>query len=296
MKRIKDNTKEHPLIANRYQLDELISQKQGNVLYKAKDLLKENTCVAIKLLEKSCKTIRQEFFSNEIRICTQLSQKSHHIVQVLDDGITEMGMLFYVMEFLIGKKIAELIKFRLLTLPKFLTLSSQVCLGLQCIHEASIIHQDIKPSNLFSIKNDQTGQPFAKILDFGVAVPIDSAFNHSRSGFVGTFAYASPEKLTGEKVDTRSDIYSFGVVMYEMLTSHLPVRAEDFHEMSGWAKAHRTNSPPKIGELCLAKPPKSLEDLVMACLSKSPSDRPQTILEVLEVLTPLEQQYHRHKA
>jgi hypothetical protein len=153
----------------------------------------------------------------------------------------------------------------------------------------SIIHRDIKPSNIM-IVNDPTLGELAKILDFGIAKLMQSDGDQTNC-FMGTLAYASPEQMEGHDLDSRSDIYSLGVMMFQMLTGHLPLRASS-HTFGGWYKAHQTQMPKRMAEVAShIKVPKLLEDLVMGCMAKVPQDRPQSTQEILQILEPLQARY-----
>jgi serine/threonine-protein kinase len=135
----------------------------------------------------------------------------------------------------------------------------------------------------------------AKVLDFGIARVMQSGGNETTS-FMGTLAYASPEQMEGKELDSRSDIYSMGVMMYEMLTNKMPLRA-DSHTFGSWYKAHHFQPPVALAEVVSSqfKLPKAVEQMVMGCLAKTPDERPQTIAEILKVLEPLENRYDSSK-
>jgi len=145
-----------------------------------------------------------------------------------------------------------------------------------------IIHRDIKPSNILVVQNPTLGE-LVKVLDFGIAKLIQSSSTMTHS-FMGTLAYCSPEQIEGKELDNRSDIYSLGVMMYEMLTGEMPVLPET-SSFGSWYKAHHDLQPePFNPELNLPSP---LQRLVMKCLAKSPDQRPQTVEEVSQALKEL---------
>jgi serine/threonine-protein kinase len=192
-----------------------------------------------------------------------------------------------------------LINLQPLPIPRFLGLIRQICLGLQTAHEGiilksqpdpvPIIHRDIKPSNIMIVQDPTLGE-LAKILDFGIAKLVQADSDQTNC-FMGTLAYASPEQMEGHELDSRSDIYSLGVMMFQMLTGHLPLRSSS-HTFGGWYKVHQTQSPKRMGEVASAiKIPKLLEDLVMGCMAKLPQDRPQSTQEILQILEPLQSRY-----
>jgi serine/threonine protein kinase len=218
-----------------------------------------------------------------------LSHKSIHIVKAYDYGVSETGNPFYVMEYLLGKSVKELIP---MNLPMFMTLTRQICLGLQCAHQGinidgniyPLVHRDIKPTNILVVPDPILGQ-LVKILDFGIAKFLNYvATNSTNTGFNGTLPYCSPEQLEGEELDNRSDIYSLGVTMFEMLTGEKPWQPETDH-FGAWYKAHHFQAPRAIAQV---KPdlqlPQALNDLIMGCLAKKASDRPQSMAQLLQAL------------
>jgi len=282
------------LLANRYQLKQLIGSGGMGEVFLANDILLGGTPVAIKFLTQTVVDSKmQQDFAREALMSAALSQKSVHIVRAYDYGVSEKGKPYYVMEYLLGKSLKELIP---LSLSMFLTISRQICLGLQCAHQGinidgkicPLVHRDIKPANILVIPDPILGH-LVKILDFGIAKCLNYASTASTStGFNGTLPYCSPEQLDGEKLDGRSDIYSLGVMMFEMLTGKKPWEPEtDF--FGAWYKAHHFEQPKAIADV---KPnlklPQKLNNLIMACLAKKASDRPQNIAQVLQILNSLE--------
>ncbi|NEQ43354.1 MAG: protein kinase [Leptolyngbya sp. SIOISBB] len=140
------------------------------------------------------------------------------------------------------------------------------------------------------VTQDATLGELAKILDFGIA-KLMQADSEQTSSFMGTLAYASPEQMEGKELDNRSDIYSLGILMYQMLTGQLPLRATS-HTFGGWYKVHHTEPPtPMTQSAPEANIPNLLDNLVMSCLEKQVDKRPQNIVAVLKALEPLEQRY-----
>ncbi|MBC7825423.1 MAG: serine/threonine protein kinase, partial [Candidatus Parcubacteria bacterium] len=227
-----------------------------------------------------------------------LSTKSMHIIRVMDYGVNDEGVPFYVMEYLQGHSLSEVITTQNLPLPRFLSTARQICQGLQCAHQGiaidgsvyPIIHRDVKPSNIL-VSQDPSWGELVKILDFGIAKILQADANQT-SSFMGTLAYSSPEQMEGKELDSRSDIYSLGVMLFEMLTGKMPLQAET-HSFGSWYKTHHFQVPRSFEAVNPdLKVPKVLESLVMSCLAKSANDRPQTVGEVLRALEPLEQRYN----
>lgn len=288
------------LIAKRYQLQELIGTGSMGRVYRAKDILLGGGPVAVKFLTLSIHNQRirvHERFEREAKTSALLSQNSIHIVRVMDYGVDEKGTPYYVMEYLPGKSLDDVIHLQPPDLARFLNMARQISLGLQCAHQGilvdgetcPIIHRDIKPSNIVVIQDSSFGE-LIKILDFGIAKLLqpDSAKTNC---YLGTLTYSSPEQMEGQKLDNRSDIYSLGVMMFEMLTGKIPLQV-DTDSFGGWYKAHHFQPPRSFAA---ADPrlnlPLGLKDLVMSCLAKNPSDRPQNIAEILRALVYLEQRY-----
>lgn len=283
------------LLANRYQLKQLIGSGGMGEVFLANDILLGGTPVAVKFLTQTVVDAKmQQDFAREALMSAALSQKSVHIVRAYDYGVNEKGKPYYVMEYLCGKSLKDLMP---LSLSMFLTLSRQICLGLQCAHQGinidgkicPLVHRDIKPANILVIPDPILGQ-LVKILDFGIARFLNYTSTASTSrGFNGTLPYCSPEQLDGEKLDSRSDIYSLGVMMFEMLTGKKPWKPETDY-FGAWYKAHHFEEPKAIADVKpTLKLPQKLNDLIMACIAKKASDRPQNIAQILQVLNSLEQ-------
>lgn len=279
---------------NRYLIRDLIGKGGMGRVYLAEDTAKGGIPIAVKILSLSL--VNQQMsqrFAREIFIGAQLGRKSKHIVRILSYGVTEDKIPFYVMEYLQGKNLKQILKIQPLTISKFLEICNQICLGLQCAHQGislkgeifPIVHRDIKPENIFISEDSKEGE-IVKILDFGIA-----KFLTERSGmtltdsFIGSLPYCSPEHMEGRKLlDVRSDIYSLGVLMFEMLTGKHPFQTKS-NSFGTWYQAHRFQIPPTVEEVNpQVKIPQVLEKILMSCLAKEVSDRPQNINQILESL------------
>ncbi|NDJ24868.1 protein kinase [Nostoc sp. B(2019)] len=292
------------LLSKRYQLQELIGTGAMGRVYRAKDILLGGVPVAVKFLALSIQNEKmrlQDRFEREAKTCALLGQKSIHIVRVMDYGVDDNNTPFYVMEYLQGQSLNNIVRKQQLPLPRFLSMVRQISLGLQCAHNGipvdgticPIIHRDIKPSNMLVIQDSSFGE-LLKVLDFGIAKLIQSDGDQTKF-YLGTLAYSSPEQMEGKELDNRADIYSLGVMMFEMLTGKMPLIAPT-HSFGAWYKVHHYQQPRSFSE---AAPglllPKEIENLVMSCLAKPAGDRPQTISEILKILTSLEQPEHIRK-
>lgn len=283
------------LLANRYELCELVGEGAMGRVYRAKDTVLGGVTVAIKFLAQALLNDNmRDRFEREATISALLGEKSIHVVRVKDYGVDEHNAPFYVMEFLSGASINDLICYQPIPLKRFIKLARHVCLGLESAHQGihfngelcRIIHRDIKPSNIIVLQDSTLGE-IAKILDFGIAKLIQASANQTQS-FMGTLAYCSPEQMEGKELDSRSDIYSLGIMMYEMLTMDMPLLPQN-SSFGGWYQAHHNFKPePFSGRLNL---PQELQNLVFRCLAKERDERPQSAREILETLEAIEQNY-----
>lgn len=283
------------LLQNRYRLQHSVGQGAMGHVYAAEDVSLGGVPVAVKFLSQTLLNQKmRDRFEREAKTCAQLGQRSIHIVRVTDYGIDEEGIPFYVMEYLEGDSLSEAINHQPMPMPRFFNLTRQICLGLQCAHQGilvdgrncPIVHRDIKPSNILVSRNDSLGE-LIKILDFGIAKVLEAESSQTQC-FMGTLAYSSPEQMEGRELDARSDIYSLGVMMFQMLTGKMPLHA-DTHSFGGWYKAHHFQEPRSLAAVNpTVQVPADLEKLVMACLAKSPAERPQSVNHVMALLEQLD--------
>jgi serine/threonine protein kinase/tetratricopeptide (TPR) repeat protein len=154
-----------------------------------------------------------------------------NIARVLDAGATDSGRPFFVMELVDGLPVTAFCDFHRLTVPQRLGLTVQVCHAVQSAHQKGVIHRDLKPSNVLVVMHD--GVPVPKVIDFGIAkatgaLPAYETFSSAFGGYVGTPAYMSPEQAEPSRqgIDTRTDVYSLGVLLYELLTGTTPLDAQ----------------------------------------------------------------------
>jgi serine/threonine protein kinase len=276
------------LLNNRYLIRDLIGKGNMSRVYLAEDTAKGGLPVVVKIL--SLKIVNQQMsqhFAKEIFIGAQLGRKSKHIIRVLSYGVTKEKTPFYVMEYLEGKNLKDFLKEQLLTISQFLVLCRQICLGLQCAHQGvrlkgeiyPIVHWDIKPENIFVSENSKK-EAIVKILDFGIA-----KFITERSGMTVNAPDCFPEHSEqSEVLDVRSDIYSLGVVMFEMLTGKHPFQTTTSASCRRY-QAHCFQTKYDLEEIISeVEIPQELKKLVMDCLAKEINKRPQTINQVLKIL------------
>ena len=201
------------VLAGRYELFERIGEGGMSVVYKAKDKLL-NRFVAIKILKPEF--IHDTKFIDSFRRESQAAASLSHpnIVNIYDVG-REGNIHYIVMELIEGRTLSEYIKRKgAMSYTKVITLAKQIAAALAFAHKNHIIHRDVKPHNVMITPNGT-----AKITDFGIAKAVNSAtIVDNTEGIIGSVHYFSPEQARGGYVDEKSDIYSLGIVMYEMLT------------------------------------------------------------------------------
>ncbi|MEM7062372.1 MAG: serine/threonine-protein kinase [Cyanobacteria bacterium P01_B01_bin.77] len=288
-------------LANRYELMDSIGQGSMGKVYLAEDMLLGGVPVAVKFLAHTLLNEQMtQRFMREAMTCAQLGNNSIHVVRVTDYGVTDDEIPFYVMEYLKGQNLGQVIHPTPLPIPRFLDFTRQICLGLETAHKGiilngqaiPIIHRDIKPSNILVTQSSSIGE-LVKILDFGIAKLIQADNSEQTSSFMGTLAYASPEQMEGQELDKRSDIYSLGIMMYQMLTGYLPFRPNN-NTFGGWYKAHRSQEPTSLEGLSpYGALPKLLKDVIMSCLAKDRAQRPKSVSHLLDRLAPLENRFGR---
>jgi eukaryotic-like serine/threonine-protein kinase len=283
------------LLANRYMLREIIGKGAMGCVFRAEDRLLGNVSVAVKMHSQHLlsQQMTEQFFK-EARTGALLGHQNINIVRVLDYGIHNDSIPFYVMEYIEGETLEQAIALQPLKIDRFLKLMAQVCSGLQSAHQGLIIdnklycvvHRDIKPSNIFITENQSLGE-IAKVLDFGISDLFQKNAQTKEQPLVGTLAYSSGEQLNQQPPDPRSDIYSLGVTMFEALTGHLPIVPER-KSLLGWIEAHCSQAPTSISKVApYLQIPKALDQLIQSCLEKDMQNRPQTMNECLNVLKAL---------
>lgn len=258
------------ILGGRYELLEEVGKGGMAVVYKAKCLLL-NRIVAVKVLRTELGE-NQEFlnrFNVEAQAAASLSNPN--IVSVYDVG-EENGIHYIVMEYVEGVPLKEYIKrMGRLSWQETVKIAIEICKGLAAAHAKNIIHRDIKPQNIIV-----TNTGAIKVADFGIARAATTSTMTAENDVLGSVYYFSPEQARGGFVDTRTDIYSLGVVMYEMLTGHVPY---DGDSPVAIAMKHIENTPASI---TAADPsvPASVESIVFKAMQKDTSRRYQTITEM----------------
>src|SRR5438067_11013518 len=252
------------VIAERYELEELVGSGGMSSVYKAHDRLLERD-VALKVLHSHFLADEEyvERFRREARAVAQLSHPN--IVTVIDRGEAD-GHQFIVFEYVDGENLKELIR-RVGPLPvrQAVQLALAVAEGLAFAHEHGLVHRDVKPQNVLL-----NGEGETKVTDFGIARSLDVEHGMTQTGTVmGTGDYITPEQASGRPVDAHTDVYSLGVVLHELLTGEVPFPGDNFVAV---AMKHINEPPPDLLE---KRPdvPLRVAAIVDRALQKDPADR-----------------------
>jgi len=263
------------ILLNRYQLLRQIGRGGMALVFEARDLMLERT-VAVKLLKSDFS--RDEDFQNRFRQEARAAANLSHpgIVTIYDFGIDPHG-IFIVMEFVPGKDLKTRIQERGFYSPEEgIPLMIQACAGLGYAHRSGIVHCDVKPHNML-VTNDAR----LKITDFGIARALSTIIADERAEVVwGSPQYLSPEQAKGEPPSPASDVYSLGVVMYELFTGNLPFSTNNDAEL---ALLREKSSPTPPRSVNPSIPP-SLEKIILKVLSREPSARYRTADQLGRVL------------
>jgi tetratricopeptide (TPR) repeat protein/predicted Ser/Thr protein kinase len=253
-----------------YRILEKLGEGGMGVVYKAEDLQLERL-VALKFLPPHVSSDSEEKarFIHEARSASALNHPN--VTTIYEISESPEG-LFIAMEYVEGKTLRQIAKDGPLPLKKVLEIGLQVCEGLAMAHEKGVVHRDIKSENIMVTARGQV-----KIMDFGLA-KLKGASKLTRTGTtLGTIGYMSPEQACGEEVDQRSDIFSFGVVLYELLTGRLPFQGEN---QAAIVNAIMNEEPQPIARFNTQVTPK-IEDVVSKALAKDKEERYQHIDDLL---------------
>jgi tRNA A-37 threonylcarbamoyl transferase component Bud32 len=276
------------LVASRYKVLEKVGVGGMGTVYRAEHCLMEKV-VALKVLNPELVSSQRslERFRHEIRAASRFQHR--HVIQIYDAGEGEGGIFYMAMEFAEGEDLEAVIaREGALPLDRVLAFFRQTLEAVGEAHKKKIVHRDLKSGNLMVTK-DKQGFPMIKIMDFGIAkIALEEGSSSDAGGglyrtqegiVTGTPQYMSPEQASGEPVDHRSDLYSLGVILFEMLTGQLPFRSDT---PMGFLGKHIVEPPPRPSAVRpeLGIPP-VLESIALRLLEKSPDDRYQTAAEVI---------------
>jgi serine/threonine protein kinase/DNA-binding CsgD family transcriptional regulator len=247
-------------LRNRYLIHEHLGEGSTATVYKAFDE-RLNRAVAVKMLLPQVRdSTRTRFFQE----ATAAAQLNHPNIMSIYDVDEEKGRPFLVVEYVEGETLVAFIPTSPTTVVE---LGRQIALALHYAHEREVIHRDIKPANI-----KVTPQGHVKIMDLGLALPREAVRVTAHGMVIGTPAYLSPEQAQGHDLDHRTDIYSLGIVLYEMVTGQLPFNADDI----GALLLQQVKQPPPPPRLISSEIPPALEAVILKTLEKSPARRYQS--------------------
>ena len=263
----------------KYDIVEKLGQGGMGIVYRGFDpeLQRE---VAIKVLsdDLSHRTSVRKRFLQEARLAAGL--RHENITTIHDLGQNDDGHPFIVMEYLTGVDLSDALRGgRLTNIRQKLEIARQICGGLEVAHQQNIVHRDIKPANIFLQSNGKI-----KILDFGIAKSLSIDVTSGLTiGTIGTVHYMSPEQVDGKAIDTRSDIFSFGVLLYELMSGQKPFPGDGAATIM-YRIVHAAPEPLSPEQI---KDVPEVSNIILRCLQKDPDRRYQRMSEVQEDLTSL---------
>jgi len=267
------------IFAGRYQIIEELGKGGMGKVYKVLD--KEiSSKVALKLIKPEVAVDKKniERFRSELKLARDISHK--HVCRMYDLN-KEKGNYFITMEYVSGEDLKSFIRRAApISTGRAILIAKQVCAGLTEAHRLGIVHRDLKPSNIMI---DNEGN--ARIMDFGIARTVRGKGITGAGVMIGTPEYMSPEQVEAKDTDQRSDIYSLGIILYEMTTGQLPFEADTPFAVG---VKHKSEIPKSPGELN-AQIPEDLSRVILKCLEKEKENRYQSTGEIGSELTRIEQ-------
>ena len=274
------------VVNGKYEVLSLLGEGGMGVVYKVRHLLlQKNNDFALKILHPrfSADKAFQARFLREVEVTMQLTHEN--IVQIRDFGMTEGGFLFFTMDFFPGCSLKDaLARCGPFSPARAVRIARQLLLALREANRIGVIHRDLKPDNVLVDGLEEQAER-VRVLDFGIAKLLESdeaPESLTQESVIGTPKYMSPEQASGEKIDHRSDLYSLGVLLYEMLAGTTPFSAGSTR---GVLLGHMTQPPPPFADSApTRRVPSELDALVFRLLSKDPDDRPESAEVVLGML------------
>ena len=266
------------VFAGRYQVIEELGRGGMGKVYKVYDR-EINEKIALKLLRPEIAGDERviERFRDELKLARQISHRN--VCRMFDLNRNE-GIYYITMEYVPGEDLKSMLKMMgPMSSGKSILIVKQVCKGLAEAHRRGIVHLDLKPQNIMIDK-----EGIVRIMDFGIAHSLDVKDGPVRGTLMGTLAYMSPEQLAGKEVDHRSDLYSLGVILFEMLTGDLPFEGET----PGLVARKQMSSAPPDPRLANPLIPQDLGRLVQRCLDKDRVRRYQDVEEILQELREIQ--------
>lgn len=269
------------VLNDRYQLEEPLGKGGMAVVYRARDLMLERI-VAVKVLRR--RFASDPDFRNRFRQeAKAVANLSHPNIVTVHDFVLDSNQLFIVMEYVPGKDLKTLQREKgRFSVNHAIELITQACDGIGYAHRAGLVHCDVKPQNILVTPDNRV-----KVVDFGIARALATISPDERVDIVwGSPIYFAPEQAAGMAPSPASDVYSLGVVFYEMLTGNPPFTADSSDEL---ARMHQEIAPPRPRKIN-PNIPKALEEIILKVLSKEPSHRYRTADQLGRVLSNFRQQ------
>jgi serine/threonine protein kinase/Flp pilus assembly protein TadD len=253
------------ILAGRFLLVDKLGQGGMGTVYKAVHTQMDRIC-ALKLLSPLSADTESAIarFKREARMASRIDNP--HAVTIYDFGQAEDGLLYLAMEYIDGKPLTRLLADEQgLGITRTVHITKQIAQALTAAHSLGIVHRDLKPDNIM-VSQKGTDSDYVKVLDFGIAKTVaDDTDNVTKTGFIlGTPVYMSPEQLTGEKLDGRSDVYSLAIIVYEMLSGQLPFDGDNVQAIM---IKRVTNDPIRLRQATQAVS-ESVEEVVMSGLAR----------------------------
>jgi serine/threonine protein kinase/tetratricopeptide (TPR) repeat protein len=268
------------VIANRYEILQLLGEGGMGAVYKARDR-ELDRLIALKVIRPELAGHPRvlQRFKQELLLARQVTHKN--VIRIFDLGVFE-NLKFITMEFVEGRDLSSLLDQRSCTVPEALDIIQQTCRALEAAHGENVIHRDLKPQNIML---GEGGRVY--VMDFGLARSLESTGLTQAGALLGTPAYMSPEQALGNTLDARSDLFSLGIIFYEMLTGVVPFKADSV--LASMLKRTQGAATPPL-ELA-ATIPKDVSDVVMKCLANDPANRYQSVGELLSDVDILVREY-----
>lgn len=267
------------VLAGRYRIERLLGSGGMGSVYRAEHVLMRKAC-AVKVLHREMTQVKEVVARFEREAVAAARIEHPNVAAATDFGQLENGSFYLVLEFIEGKSLARLIYEQgALAEERALIITRQIADALATAHAAGIVHRDLKPDNVMLVAKDG-GSDFVKVLDFGIAkVSVEGASATQQAltrlnTVMGTPEYMAPEQARGEAVDHRADLYTLGVILYEMLSGTSPFRHEEFVVV---LTKKLTEDPPALPEHVSP----ATRELVTKLLERTPDDRPQTAADVV---------------
>jgi serine/threonine protein kinase len=272
------------LLAGRYRLDRMVAKGGMGRVYLATQLpLGREVAVKVLTSKPNDDEFRQRFFL-EASTCAKLVHR--HIVTVHDYGEADDGELFMAMEYLAGEPLSRIISQQIrLGSERTAQIGLQICRALRTAHKTGIVHRDLKPGNVMLLRDEDQDGDFVKVLDFGLVKVFEDDETEgnmelTRSGtWLGSPRYMAPEQIRCKPVDPRTDVYSLGIIMFNMVAGRPPFVGANSVEI---LEQHLRDAPPTFADVVpdvVVAP--ELEVVIRRCMEKRPDDRYQSMDEVI---------------